>query len=337
MPHVAPCIALCVAAGAQSQGPTNATRSVMHRRELLSTFATAGATAAATMASGERALAADDNNAAPPVHRAAFVESHDGTNLYWREWGRGIPVLFVHSWCMNSQMWDYQFAALGHRGMRCIGFDRRGHGRSDQPPTGYDYDTLALDMATVIETLDLQDLTLVGHSMGAAEIVRYLSRHGDARVKRIVLLAPVLPFLTKTANNPDGVPAEMFEAWRAQWRDDFAKWVTDNAAPFFTPDTSPALIKWAVEMLLQTSLPVAIACNRAVAETNFQPELPRIRVPTLLLQGDKDASAPIELTGNKVASLMPNCRLKIYEGAPHGLMFTHMARLHADLLEFVGA
>jgi non-heme chloroperoxidase len=309
----------------------------MHRRELLTTFATAGATAAATMASGERTLAADDNAAAPRVRRAPFIASRDGTNLYWREWGRGVPVLFVHSWCMNSQMWDYQFAALGHRGMRCIAYDRRGHGRSDQPPTGYDYDTLADDMAIVIETLDLHDLTLVGHSMGAAEIVRYLSRHGDGRVKRIVLLAPVLPFLTRTANNLDAVPAEMFEAWRAQWRNDFPKWVADNVAPFFTPDTSPALIKWGVEMLLATSLPVAVACNRAVAETDFRPELPRIRVPTLLLQGDKDASAPIELTGKKVAQLIPDCRFKIYEGAPHGLMFTHMARLHADLLEFVGA
>ena len=148
----------------------------MHRRELLTTFATAGATAAATMASGEPTLAADDNAAVPRVHRASFIEGHDGANLYWREWGRGVPVLFVHSWCMNSQMWDYQFAALGHRGMRCIAYDRRGHGRSDQPPTGYDYDTLADDMASVIEALELHDLTLVGHSMGAAEIVRYLSR-----------------------------------------------------------------------------------------------------------------------------------------------------------------
>jgi pimeloyl-ACP methyl ester carboxylesterase len=288
------------------------------------------------MASGERALAADDVGPAPRAYRAPFIESHDGINLYWREWGRGVPVLFVHSWCMQSQMWDYQFAALGHRGMRCIAYDRRGHGRSDQPASGYDYDTLADDMASVIEALDLNETTLVGHSMGAAEIVRYLSRHGDARVKRVVLLAPVLPFLTKTANNPDGVPGEMFEAWREQWRHDFPKWVADNAAPFFTPDTSPALIKWGVEMLLQTSLPVAIACNRAVAETNFRPELPRIRVPTLLVQGDRDASAPIELTGKKAAALIPNCQFKIYEGAPHGLMFTHMARLYADLLEFVG-
>jgi non-heme chloroperoxidase len=313
----------------------------MHRRELLTTFATAGAAATATMASGERtfeqALAADDGAPTPRAHRAPLIESHDGTNLYWREWGRGVPVLFAHAWCMHSGMWDYQFAALGDRGMRCIAYDRRGHGRSDKPATGYDYDTLADDMASVIEALDLHDLTLVGHSMGAAEIVRYLTRHGDARVKRIVLLAPVLPFLTRTANNPDGIPLEMFEGWRAAWRNDFPQWVADNTAPFFAPDTSPAFMKWGVEMLLKSSLPVAIACNRTVAETDFRAELPRIRVPTLLLHGDKDVSAPIEITGKRAAQLIPDCQFKIYEGAPHGLMFSHMARLHADLLEFVGA
>jgi non-heme chloroperoxidase len=312
----------------------------MHRRELLTTFATVGAAATATMASGERsieqALAADDSAPTPRPHRSPFIASHDGTNLYWREWGRGIPVMFAHAWCMHSGMWDYQFAALGDRGMRCVAYDRRGHGRSEQPATGYDYDTLADDMASVIAALDLHDLTLVGHSMGAAEIVRYLTRHGDARVKRIVLLAPVLPFLTKTADNPDGIPAEMFEGWRAAWRNDFPKWVAANAAPFFAPETSAAFMTWGVEMLLKSSLPVAIACNRAVAETDFRAELPRIRVPTLLLQGDKDASAPLPLTGARVAQLIPDCQFKIYQGAPHALMFTHMARLHADLLEFVG-
>jgi non-heme chloroperoxidase len=307
----------------------------MHRRELLTTIATAGA-ATATMASAERTLAADGGSAAPNRQRAPFIDSHDGTRLYWRAWGSGVPVMFAHSWCMHSGMWDYQLATLGECGMHCIAYDRRGHGRSDQPATGYDYDTLADDMASVIEALDLHDLTLVGHSMGAAEIVRYLTRHGSARVRRIVLLAPVLPFLTQTADNPFGAPAAMFEAWRAAWRADFPKWVADNAAPFFTPETSPALMKWAVDILLATSLPVALACGRTVAETDFRGELARIAVPTLLLHGDKDASAPLDITGKRVAQLIPDCLFKLYEGAPHGLMYTHMARLHADLLEFVG-
>jgi pimeloyl-ACP methyl ester carboxylesterase len=234
-------------------------------------------------------------------------------------------------------MWDYQFAALGDRGVRCIAYDRRGHGRSDQPAAGYDYDTLADDMAGVIEALDLTDLTLIGHSMGGAEIVRYLSRHGGARVRRIVLLAPVLPYFTKTVDNPHGVPGEMIEAMRAEWLKDFPRWVADNAAAFFTPATSPELRKWALDMLLASTLPVALACNRTVVETDFRAELPRLRVPTLLIHGDNDASAPLEITGRPAAALIPGCQLKIYQGAPHGLMFTHMARLNADLLEFIGA
>jgi non-heme chloroperoxidase len=289
----------------------------MHRRELLTTFATAGAAATATMTSGERTLAASDSGAARRPH-PPYIESHDGTRLYWREWGSGAPVMFVHSWCMQSDMWGYQFATLGERGMQCIAYDRRGHGRSDQPATGYDYDTLADDMASVIEALDLHDLTLVGHSMGAAEIVRYLTRHGSARVRRIVLLSPVLPFLTQTADNPFGAPADMFDALRATWRADFPKWVADNTAPFFTPETSPALMTWAAEMLLATSLPIAIACNRTMTEADFRAELPRLAVPTLLIHGDKDASAPLEITGKRVAQLIPDCRFKLYEGAAHG-------------------
>lgn len=196
----------------------------MRRRELLTAIAAAGAAATATTVPSERALAANDGGATPRRPRPTFIASHDGTNLYWREWGRGIPV-------------------MSNRGIRCLAYDRRGHGRSDQPASGYDYDTLADDMASVIEALDLKDLALVGHSMGGSEIVRYLTRHGSARVKRIVLLAPILPFFTKTTDNPYGVPAEILEAVRGEWRKDFSKWLADNVAPFFTPETSPELMK----------------------------------------------------------------------------------------------
>ncbi len=272
----------------------------------------------------------------PGKMRSPFIEARDGTRLHWHEWGRGAPVLFLHSWAMQTRMWDYQFAALADRGLRCIGFDRRGHGRSDIAAAGYDYDTLADDLASVVEALDLGGLTLVGHSMGAGEIVRYLTRHGSARVKRIALLAPTTPLLLQTPDNPQGFPAEALEAMRAEWRRDFPKWVADNTAPFFTPDTSPALMKWGIDLLLEISLPVAIDCNRAVAGTDFRAELKRIEVPTLLLHGDKDASAPLALTGRPTAALIPDCTFKIYEGAPHGLIYTHMARLNADLAAFAG-
>lgn len=269
-----------------------------------------------------------------PARHSAFIETSDGTRLHWRAWGRGAPVLFVHSWAMRTEMWDYQFAALAERGCRCIGYDRRGHGRSDIPAEGYDYDTLADDLAAVIAALDLRGVTLVGHSMGACEIVRYLTRHGSARVKRIALLAPTAPLLLQTKDNPAGFPAAALEAMRAEWRRDFPKWVADNTAPFFVPETSPEIIKWGIDMLLEIPLPVAIACNRTVAGSDLREDLRRIAVPTLLLHGDKDVSAPLELTGRPTAALIANCTFKLYEGAPHGLMYTHMERVNADLAAF---
>ena len=274
----------------------------------------------------------------PPTHAPRpHAVARDGTRLHCCAWGEGAPVLFLHSWAMQSRMWDYQFAALAPHGLRCLGFDRRGHGRSDQPPHGYDYDTLADDLAAVIEAMDLRKLTLVGHSMGAGEIVRYLTRHGSERIKRIVLLAPTTPFLSQAPDNPAGLPAAAFEAMRTAWRADFPGWVAQNAAAFFTPSTSPPLMDWATRMMLEIPLPVALACNRAVTDADFRAELPRIDVPCLVIHGDADASAPLALTGAPTAALIPGCELKIYEGAPHGLMFTHADRLDTDLLAFARA
>ena len=157
------------------------------------------------------------------------IKTNDGTRLYIKEWGNGAPVVFVHSWALNSDMWQYQTAEFAEHGLRCITYDRRGHGHSDQPSSGYDTDTLADDLAMVMNSLDVSNATLVGHSMGCGEIVRYLSRHGAKRVARIVLLAPTTPFLKQTPDNPEGIPAAAFEAVRATWSTDFPKWVEDNA------------------------------------------------------------------------------------------------------------
>jgi non-heme chloroperoxidase len=263
-----------------------------------------------------------------------FISASDRTQLFWREWGQGEPMLFLSSLGCGSQMWDYQFAALAEQGFRCIGFDRRGHGRSDQPAQGYDYKTFAQDIATLIEQLDLSNLTLVGHSMAAGEIARYLSNYGNSRVARIILLAATTPMLLKTDDNPDGAPREATEALRAQWKRDYPKWIADNTAPFFVPETSPAMMRWGAS-LLQSSVPVAIACNRAMVEEDFREDMRRIEVPALVIHGDRDRSAPIALTGARTAKLIPNCRFIVYEGAPHGLLFTHVDRLHTDMLRFV--
>jgi pimeloyl-ACP methyl ester carboxylesterase len=262
-----------------------------------------------------------------------FITAKDGTELYWHEWGTGAPILFLNSLGCGSRMWGYQMAAFADVGFRCIGFDRRGHGRSDQPAHGYDFDTFADDVAALVDHLDFSGLTLITHSMAGGEAVRYLTRHGSQRISRLVLLAPTTPMPLKTHDNPNGAPMEGFEALWAQWRRDYPKW-DDNVAPFFIPETSPAMVRWGVN-LLQSSLPIVLACNRTMVREDFRAEMRRIDVPTLIVHGDRDRSAPVELTGKPSADLIPGSRLLIYPGAPHGLMYTHMDQLHADLLGFM--
>jgi non-heme chloroperoxidase len=263
-----------------------------------------------------------------------FITAKDGAELYWHAWGEGAPILFLNSLGCGSRMWDYQMTALADEGFRCIGFDRRGHGRSDQPQRGYDFDTFADDIAALVDELDLSRLTLIAHSIAGGEAVRYLTRHGSERVARVVLIAPTTPMLLQTEDNPDGAPKAGFEALWAQWRRDYPKWVADNVAPFFIPETSTAMMRWGVN-LLQTSLPILLACSRAMVGEDFRAEMRRIDVPTLIVQCDRDRSAPIEQTGKPSAELIPGCRLAVYEGAPHGLMFTHTDLLHADILRFM--
>jgi len=242
--------------------------------------------------------------------------------------------VFVHSWAVNSDLWQYQMLFLASQEIRCIAFDQRGHGRSSDPGRGYEYDTLSDDLAAVLEKLDVRGVSLVGHSMGCGTIVRYLTRKGTRRVNRIVLVSPTMPFLLKTEDNPQGVEKAAFERLRSAWAKDFPKWVSENARPFFTPDTSEGMVEWGISMVRQASLKALIDCNRADAETDFRAELPKIGLPTLVIHGDKDVSAPLELTGKKTAALIPRSRLVVYEGAPHGLMLTHVDRFNADLLHF---
>jgi non-heme chloroperoxidase len=308
---------------------------VMQRREVLNILAVAGATVPAAMLSEAAAPAPRATTSATRATTAPFVEARDGTRLHWTQWGSGRPILFLNSAGLTTQMWDYQMIAFADQGHRCISFDRRGHGRSDLALGGYDYDTFADDVAAVISELDLQDLTMVGHSMAGGEIVRYLTRHGSARVARIVLLGSTTPYLAQSADNPKGVPPSKFEALRASWRKDFPKWVADNTAPFFVPETSPAMMQTLAAQMMQGSVPVAIACNKALATTDFRADLAKVSVPAMVIHGDRDASAPLALTGKPTADLIPGCRLKVYPGAPHGLMFTHMETLNADILQFI--
>lgn len=276
--------------------------------------------------------------AQPRVHAPNTVRTRDGVDLFYRDWGSGRPVVFVASWSMPSESWSYQMLALQEAGCRAIAFDRRGHGRSSDPGGGYDFDTLADDLAAVLDALDLRDAVLVGHSMGCNEIVRYLARHGCARVAGAVLLATMTPFVLNTPDNPGGIDASVFEeVRRTQLMTDLPRWIDDNMEPFLLPETARGTRDWVRQMVHGASLQALCACQRALSETDFRADLPAIDVPVLLVAGALDASAPFELTAQASARLLPRATLRLYEDAPHGMFVTHRARLERDLLEFIGA
>jgi non-heme chloroperoxidase len=200
---------------------------------------------------------------------------------------------------------------------------------------GYDFDTLADDLAALLDVLDLRGVTLVGHSMASGEVVRYLTRHGGDRVARIALLGATTPLLFKTADNPDGIDASYFEAFRREeLMRDFPKWIEDNLPPFVTPETSPQTRDWLRGMVLRTFGKALLDTNRAVTTADFREELPKITVPTLVIHGDRDVTAPLDITGRRTANLVPGAKLRVYEGAPHGVFVTHIDRLNRDLLDF---
>jgi len=298
-----------------------------NRRELL-----AGATMAVLIAGGPAPLAAAEARSRPNL-----IATRDGTPLFVRSWGRGPTIVFTHSLGLSSEIWVRQMIHLADAGYRCLAYDRRGHGRSGVPAGGYDLDTLADDLAQVIDGSGAGEVMLVGHSMGAGEIVRYLARHGASRVSRIALVAPTTPCLLASPSNPAGLPRAAFDALEAQWTADFPKWVDDNKRPFFRPETSGAMADWLSRQMLATSLPVLLACNRAMVATDHRPGLARIDRPVLVLHGDKDVSAPLELTGRPTAAGISGARLIVYRGAPHGLFVTDAERVNADLAAFAAA
>jgi pimeloyl-ACP methyl ester carboxylesterase len=284
-----------------------------------------------------RRTALDATQAPPQATRTSRVTARDGTSLFVQDWGSGPPVVFLAAWTFDASIWGNYIVALNDRAYRCVAPDRRGHGRSDMPMTGYDLDTLTADVSDIIEQRDLRDVILVAYSMGSIEAVNYLARHGSDRISKLVLVASTTPFLVQTADNPDAVPRLAVDAQNEEIARDYPKWLADNEAPFFMPDTPPIVRSWIMEMMLSVPLPVALACRKTISFADLRAAAARIDLPTLIVQGDKDASAPLELTGAKTAKLIKGSELKVYEGAPHGLPLTHGARLLADLLVFLRA
>jgi len=285
--------------------------------------------------------------AAPKPRKATpFIEAADGTRLFCRDWTsatRAAPagqVLFLAPWALHSDWFEYQMTALAEAGLRAVAYDRRGHGRSDEPGRGYDFETLSDDLRTVIDRLELRDLTLVGHSMGAGEVVRYLSRFRERHVSRVVLIAPISPFVLKTADNPDGAEPSALEQGRRALAKDRPGQLAAAAPAFFGTDrntVSAATLDWWVTMMVQQcSLKVMLDLHRAFTETDFRRDLRAITRPTLIIQGDHDTSTPLDKTGRPAAALIHGSTLKVYPGAAHALPITHQDQLNADLLAFIG-
>jgi non-heme chloroperoxidase len=269
------------------------------------------------------------------------IKTNDGTDIYYKDWGTGPAVVFSHGWPLCSDSWEAQMMHLATNGFRCIAHDRRGHGRSSQPWTGNDMDTYADDLHELIEKLHLKDAVLIGFSAGGGEVARYVGRHGTKRVAQIGLISAVPPLMLKTAANPGGLPMEIFDGIRQNSLQDRSQLYRDMASgPFFGANRKGAKVSQGVmdsfwRQGMMAGHKNTFDCIKAFSETDFTQDLKKIDVPTLIVHGDDDQIVPLAASGLLSSTMVNGSALKVYEGAPHGLIDTHKDRLNAELLQFV--
>jgi non-heme chloroperoxidase len=268
------------------------------------------------------------------------ITTRDGTEIYYKDWGEGQPVVFSHGWPLTADAWEAQMFFLASNGFRCIAHDRRGHGRSSQPWNGNDMDTYADDLQQLFEALDLKDAIMVGHSTGGGEVTRYIGRHGTARVAKAVLVGAVPPMLVKGPANPGGIPIEVFDGMRKAYLANRAQFFIEFASgPFFGfnrpgAKVSQGLIDSWVSQAMMGGYANIYECTRAFSETDFTEDLKKFDVPTLIIHGDDDQVVPIDISARLSVKLVKNAKLKVYPGGAHALGDTAADQLNADLLEF---
>jgi non-heme chloroperoxidase len=314
---------------------------VTNRRTFINMAAVAaGATSAMALPASSRAQATNARN------HSGTVRTRDGAQLFVKDWGSGRPVVLTHAWPLSSDCWDQHAVALVEAGYRVIAYDRRGFGRSSQPGGGYDYNSYADDLATVIDSTGARDLTLVGFSMGGGEIVRYLSRHGNRKVIKVGLVATVVPGLAKNIHNPNGVDASFFDGVKDNLRKDRATFLSGLLRDVFydvetsrksTHPVSQAVLDWSMQMAMQASIRALIESVDAFGKEDFTVDLAAVGMPTLILHGNADKPVPFELTAKRAAAAIKQSKLIEYPGATHGLLVTERDRVTHDLLEFLRA
>ncbi len=270
----------------------------------------------------------------------SYITAKDGTEIYYKDWGKGPAVTFSHGWPLSSDAWDGQMLFLAQRGFRVVAHDRRGHGRSSQASSGNDMNGYADDLAAVIEALDLKEVTLVGHSTGGGEVARYIARHGTKRVARAVLIAAVPPIMLKSATNPEGLPKEVFDSIRNGLMNDRSQFYKDLALQFYGANRPGAKVSqgtldqfWLWSM--QAGLKNAYESIKAFSETDQTEDLKQFDVPTLVLHGEDDQIVPVKDSANKSARLIKGAKEIYYPGAPHGITATHQDQVNAELLKFL--
>jgi non-heme chloroperoxidase len=268
------------------------------------------------------------------------IKTKDGTEIYYKDWGSGQPVVFSHGWPLSADAWDDQMLYLAARGYRCIAHDRRGHGRSGQPWNGNDMDTYADDLATLVEALDLTGAVHIGHSTGGGEVARYIGRHGTKRVAKAVLIGAVPPLMLKTAANPGGLPLEVFDQIRAGVLSDRSQFFQELSAPFYGANRQGAKVSQGLRdsfwlQGMQAGFKAVFDCIKAFSETDFTEDLKKFKLRTLIIHGDDDQIVPIGASALISSKIIEGATLKIYPGAPHGLCSTLKDQVNADLLAFL--